>query len=152
MSRLLLVAAAALVDGEGRVLLCQRPEGKQLAGVGPRGLRAPALVWLNYSQAMWWRAQQVPSLMAFRRAIRPWHQIKHVGDYVRGTNFHAAPYKPALPPGDGQWVTKSPFLHVEGLKPSRQRPLAVSGAERGEHVALPVMVDGELQAPGVRAE
>ena len=33
MSRLLLVAAAALVDGEGRVLICQRPEGKQLAGL-----------------------------------------------------------------------------------------------------------------------
>ena len=33
MSRLLLVAAAALVDVDGRVLLCQRPEGKQLAGL-----------------------------------------------------------------------------------------------------------------------
>ena len=30
---LLLVAAAALVDADGRVLLCQRPEGKQLAGL-----------------------------------------------------------------------------------------------------------------------
>ena len=28
-----LVAAAALVDSDGRVLLCQRPEGKQLAGL-----------------------------------------------------------------------------------------------------------------------
>jgi 8-oxo-dGTP diphosphatase len=33
VSRLLLVAAAALVDGDGRVLICQRPEGKQLAGL-----------------------------------------------------------------------------------------------------------------------
>ena len=33
MSRLLLVAAAALVDVDGRVLLCQRPEGQQLAGL-----------------------------------------------------------------------------------------------------------------------
>src|SRR3954464_11484326 len=32
-SRLLLVAAAALVDADGRVLICQRPEGKQLAGL-----------------------------------------------------------------------------------------------------------------------
>ena len=32
-SRLLLVAAAAMVDGDGRVLLCQRPQGKQLAGL-----------------------------------------------------------------------------------------------------------------------
>ena len=32
-SRLLLVAAAALVDGDGRVLICQRPPGKQLAGL-----------------------------------------------------------------------------------------------------------------------
>jgi 8-oxo-dGTP diphosphatase len=31
--RLLLVAAAALVDADGRVLICQRPEGKQLAGL-----------------------------------------------------------------------------------------------------------------------
>ncbi|RAK51510.1 8-oxo-dGTP diphosphatase MutT [Phenylobacterium deserti] len=31
--RLLLVAAAALVDSDGRVLICQRPEGKQLAGL-----------------------------------------------------------------------------------------------------------------------
>lgn len=31
--RLLLVAAAALIDGEGRVLLAQRPQGKQLAGL-----------------------------------------------------------------------------------------------------------------------
>jgi 8-oxo-dGTP diphosphatase len=30
---LLLVAACALVDGDGRVLVCQRPEGKQLAGL-----------------------------------------------------------------------------------------------------------------------
>ena len=32
-SRLLLVAAAALVDGDGRVLICQRPQGKSLAGL-----------------------------------------------------------------------------------------------------------------------
>lgn len=31
--RLLLVAACALVDAEGRVLIAQRPEGKQLAGL-----------------------------------------------------------------------------------------------------------------------
>ncbi len=30
---LLLVAAAALIDVDGRVLICQRPEGKQLAGL-----------------------------------------------------------------------------------------------------------------------
>ncbi len=32
-SRLLLVVACALVDGDGRVLLCQRPQGKPLAGL-----------------------------------------------------------------------------------------------------------------------
>jgi len=32
-SRLLLVAAAALIDADGRVLICQRPEGKSLAGL-----------------------------------------------------------------------------------------------------------------------
>ena len=32
-SRLLLVAACALVDADGRVLICQRPQGKQLAGL-----------------------------------------------------------------------------------------------------------------------
>lgn len=31
--RLLLVAAVALVDADGRVLMAQRPEGKQLAGL-----------------------------------------------------------------------------------------------------------------------
>jgi 8-oxo-dGTP diphosphatase len=31
--RLLLVVAAALIDADGRVLLTQRPEGKQLAGL-----------------------------------------------------------------------------------------------------------------------
>ena len=31
--RLLLVAACALVDADGRVLLAQRPEGKTLAGL-----------------------------------------------------------------------------------------------------------------------
>jgi 8-oxo-dGTP diphosphatase len=31
--RLLLVAAAVLVDGDGRVLLAQRPQGKNLAGL-----------------------------------------------------------------------------------------------------------------------
>ncbi len=31
--RIVLVAAAALVDVDGRVLLCQRPEGRQLAGL-----------------------------------------------------------------------------------------------------------------------
>ena len=33
MLRLLLVAAAALVDADGRVLSCQRPQGKSLAGL-----------------------------------------------------------------------------------------------------------------------
>ncbi len=33
MKPLLLVAAAALVEVDGRVLICQRPEGKQLAGL-----------------------------------------------------------------------------------------------------------------------
>lgn len=31
--RMLLVAACALIDADGRVLLAQRPEGKQLAGL-----------------------------------------------------------------------------------------------------------------------
>jgi 8-oxo-dGTP diphosphatase len=31
--RLLLVAAAALVDADGRVLICKRPQGKSLAGL-----------------------------------------------------------------------------------------------------------------------
>jgi 8-oxo-dGTP diphosphatase len=30
---IILVAAAALIDIDGRVLICQRPEGKQLAGL-----------------------------------------------------------------------------------------------------------------------
>ena len=33
MSKLSLVVACALVDADGRVLICQRPEGKQLAGL-----------------------------------------------------------------------------------------------------------------------
>ena len=33
MSRILLVAAVALIDVDGRVLLAQRPEGKHLAGL-----------------------------------------------------------------------------------------------------------------------
>ena len=32
-SKLLVVAACALVDADGRVLICKRPEGKQLAGL-----------------------------------------------------------------------------------------------------------------------
>ena len=31
--KILLVAACALVDADGRVLLAQRPQGKQLAGL-----------------------------------------------------------------------------------------------------------------------
>lgn len=33
MAKLLLVVAAALVDGDGRVLVSQRPEGRSLAGL-----------------------------------------------------------------------------------------------------------------------
>lgn len=33
MKPMLLVAAAAMIDVDGRVLICQRPEGKQLAGL-----------------------------------------------------------------------------------------------------------------------
>jgi 8-oxo-dGTP diphosphatase len=33
MTTLLLVVAAALVDVDGRVLICKRPQGKQLAGM-----------------------------------------------------------------------------------------------------------------------
>ncbi len=33
MSNILIVAAAALVDTDGRVLICKRPQGKQLAGL-----------------------------------------------------------------------------------------------------------------------
>ena len=32
-SNLLLVAACALIDADGRVLICQRPQGKQMAGL-----------------------------------------------------------------------------------------------------------------------
>ena len=41
--RLLLVAAVALIDADGRVLLAQRPAGKQLAGLWefPGGKREP---------------------------------------------------------------------------------------------------------------
>src|ERR1700742_4391015 len=40
---ILLVAAAALIDADGRGLICQRPEGKQLAGLWefPGGKVAP---------------------------------------------------------------------------------------------------------------
>lgn len=31
--RLLLVAACALIDADGRVLICKRPQGKQMAGL-----------------------------------------------------------------------------------------------------------------------
>ena len=42
--RILLVAACALVDADGRVLLAQRPEGKPLAGLWefPGGKVEPA--------------------------------------------------------------------------------------------------------------
>lgn len=33
MARLLIVAAAALIDGDGRVLLARRPAGKEMAGL-----------------------------------------------------------------------------------------------------------------------
>jgi len=33
MTEILLVAAAALIDVDGRVLLCKRPHGKHLAGM-----------------------------------------------------------------------------------------------------------------------
>ena len=33
MARLLIVAAGALIDGDGRVLLARRPNGKELAGL-----------------------------------------------------------------------------------------------------------------------
>lgn len=33
MSRIVLVAACALIDADGRILLAQRPEGKSLAGM-----------------------------------------------------------------------------------------------------------------------
>jgi 8-oxo-dGTP diphosphatase len=33
MSRMLLVAACAIVDADGRVLICKRPPGKHLAGL-----------------------------------------------------------------------------------------------------------------------
>ncbi len=33
MTRLVLVAAVALIDGDGRVLIAQRPEGKAMAGL-----------------------------------------------------------------------------------------------------------------------
>ena len=33
MKPLVLVAAAALIDVDGRVLICKRPQGKQLAGL-----------------------------------------------------------------------------------------------------------------------
>ncbi|MDB5470385.1 MAG: mutator MutT protein [Caulobacter sp.] len=33
MKPTVLVAAAALIDADGRVLICRRPQGKQLAGM-----------------------------------------------------------------------------------------------------------------------
>ncbi len=97
----------------------------------PRFLRAPALAYLNYSQGLWWRSQIMPGVMAVRRKTTPLHKHLYLGDAVRGTNFWKTNHRPAVEErehGAHAYTSKSPFLHQEGIKPSRSRPLAVAAA------------------------
>ncbi|MDQ3265999.1 MAG: B12-binding domain-containing radical SAM protein [Myxococcota bacterium] len=114
-----------------------------LGGVAPKGLRGPALAWLNYSQAAWWRVQLMPRVMKVRKKLMPLHLLKHPTDLLKGTNFWGTNHRQAVPsPEKGAEVfeTKSPFLFEQGLKPSRTRPLKVAP---GVVTELPTALEAE---------
>lgn len=102
----------------------------QFSDVAPRGLRTPALVYLNYSQALWWRTQLMPKVMAVRKTLMPLHLL-NLGDALRRSNFHSSSFRAALPAGADAhpYTTESPFLHAQGVKPNRSLPLSVTAGQ-----------------------
>ena len=90
--RMLLVAAAALIDSDGRVLICQRPPGKQLAGL-----------WEFPGGKV--EAGETPEAAALREAAeevgldpRLPQILGRLPQHVTGTGYHVVPVVALLHP------------------------------------------------------
>jgi radical SAM superfamily enzyme YgiQ (UPF0313 family) len=130
-------------------------DGTQVTDSLPKFLRGPALAYLNYSQGLWWRSQIMPGVMTARRAWMPLHKHTYLGDAIRGTNFWKTNHRPAVEEhehGAHAYTSESPFVHAEGLKASRARPLVVTTRDTqrdavGEH-GPELEAEGPVDATG----
>jgi len=76
MRALLIVVAVALLDGEGRVLLAQRPEGKSLAGLWefPGGKREANE---SLTAALVRELHEELGIQVAESSLSPWHFASH---------------------------------------------------------------------------
>jgi 8-oxo-dGTP diphosphatase len=76
MRKLLIVVAVALLDGEGRVLLAQRPEGKSLAGLWefPGGKRE---AHESLTAALVRELHEELGIAVAEKSLAPWHFASH---------------------------------------------------------------------------
>jgi 8-oxo-dGTP diphosphatase len=77
MRKLLIVVAVALLDGEGRVLLAQRPEGKSLAGLWefPGGKREANE---SLTAALVRELHEELGINVAEKSLSPWQFASHV--------------------------------------------------------------------------
>jgi radical SAM superfamily enzyme YgiQ (UPF0313 family) len=121
---------------------------KRLLDVGPWALRAPALLALNYFQVWQWHYRMVPSLQWLYQRIISVNKYRYFKDLIRRTNFHASEHLRAdelagVP--ERTFATSSLFLHAEGHKPSRARPLTARRAgPSGDSLASPLLEEPTL--------
>jgi radical SAM superfamily enzyme YgiQ (UPF0313 family) len=99
---------------------------ERLLNFGPRALRAPALLGLNYFQVWQWHYRMVPSLQWLYQRLVSVNKYRYFQDSLRRTNFWSRdPERAAdvydLPPP--RFSSQSPFLHASGLKKNRRQPL-----------------------------
>lgn len=93
----------------------------KLQGVGPKMLRAPALVALNAFQVWQWHYRMVPALQAVYQRLLEVYRFRYLGDLWRGTNF-----VDGAPPPPWQGVAgevDGPFASSAAFKPSRAKRL-----------------------------
>jgi radical SAM superfamily enzyme YgiQ (UPF0313 family) len=107
-------------------------KNSKLFDFGPKGLRTPALAFLNAYQVYQWHYRMVPSLNWLYERVLPLHKYSYLSDLFRKTNFWSSEHpsaRDALGTSSHSFSTDSPFLHAAGFKDRRQRPLAVEGCD-----------------------
>lgn len=107
-------------------------KNERLLSFGPKALRTPALLALNLFQVWQWNYRTVPSLRWLYQRIESVNKYRFFKDFLRGTNYTRSEHTRAFElPGapEASFVTDSPFLHSEGVKPNRRKPLAPARAQ-----------------------
>ncbi len=102
----------------------------RIEGFGPKVLRAPALLGLNYFQWWQWHYRMVPSVQWLYQRLVSVNRYQYWRDFKRGTNYWASRLVPAG--GPAHEPTASPFHDCQGFKRGHLDPLVPQ-----KHVAAP---------------